>query len=484
MTQQNTSHGVLYAAALPDHLTLLTIKNGKWIEQDISVQFHRTLIGLCTIAEGCQFTHLWVMPDVCHPDRAFYQEAVTEYDLFASWQINDPEIANAFELEDGEENLLVSVTGCRRPKGGKHFFTICFPGNCQWSWCDEGIAPKSLLQTVKLLEDALGVPVGSGPTTVGMRLVEAIVGEPGKNKTKLKKPDVDLAAIPFNQAARTIIWQRPLAGDERTRNYLHKVDKHSDFLRACVGCQVGVGTPVKVFTDQGVDEGLPGIWHIVKLSPEHASLRFPPHLWRDAQWASTPIVKMLRRIGYTVTIVEGYQFPNHAPLLGHWALALWETRQQFKAQSQDTLLFSVARRECYARAYDGIKDIAATTMGVFATQIADIQRTWKYRPDWWAQVVGTARALMFYNMLKVDQECGLTPVLVYVDSLLYVSDEPDVAQALPGLALRPALGCYKHEWTLPMSHQVLAILDSEEGEAWKMGQLNDLAEGNADEPVD
>lgn len=488
-TMLNTKHGVIYYdrkdgedAHFRRPLHLLTISSGNWLDRMLPAHdFHcpNLLVDFCEVAETEELTHLWIMDGVCTPNKELFENALPVWDLFASWVINDEEIAAAVEQEQAEENLLISVTGCRRPKGGKHFFTLCFPGNCQWSWMDSDVTPKMLLQVVKVMEDAFHVPVGTGPTTVGMKLLEDIHKEQGKDKKKLRKPDVDLAAIPFDKAARTIIWQRPLSSAEKTKQYLHKVDKNSDFLRACLENELGTSNPVHVFNSQGIDENLPGVWHVTRIHPDSASAALPTLLWRDAEWISTPLVKMLQKMGYEVLISEGYQFPTHDTLLEKWARLLWDTRQAFKLASAD-MTRSAIYREAHERAYDGVKDIAATTVGLFSSQSQDIQKTWKYRPDWWCQVVGQARALMFYNMLKVQKESGLTPLLVYIDAMLFVSDEEDIEKALPGLAIRSSLGTFKHVWTLPLTDEVQGILDSGKGEAQKLGALNDLAESSLD----
>jgi len=67
--------------------------------------------------------------------------------------------------------------------------------------------------------------------------------------------------------------------------------------------------------------------------------------------------------------------------------------------------------------------------------------------------------------------------MALTDAIYYLSDEPDPALALPGiLKHQEALGAFRHDWTLPVTGEVLEILESRKGVATKLGVLNRLVD--------
>ena len=423
----------------------------------------RRLYSMCAMAVEYGFTHLWIMPGVCVPDKEWFFEAAAclDWDLLPTWQWGeDDALANEFATD---LNLLVSCTGCRRPKGGQHWFTIIFVAQTQWSWATDDLTSARLLEIVGNLETSLGVPVAAGPTTVGTKLLQKIHA---KRPTLLAAPHTDLSEIPFAQAARDLRWERPLTIAELASTYLHKFDKNSAYLRSCQEEYVGVGEPEHLTTSHvytaNNDICLPGIYKIQLRHMREESL-LPPPLWKDAEWVAAPILKMLLKYGAIVSAEEAWLFPSTARTLRPWAEKLWDSRLAFKQAGKQ-------------EEADGIKDIAASTAGLFNSE--KLKGTWKYRPDWWSQIVGGTWAMMFYNMLKFAAESGAYPVMAYTDSLFYISDEKLPGEAVRGiLSHQNSLGGYRHEWTLPLQEpDVRDAIDSNAPLNLKIGVLNDLAE--------
>ncbi len=54
------------------------------------------------------------------------------------------------------------------------------------------------------------------------------------------------------------------------------------------------------------------------------------------------------------------------------------------------------------------------------------------RPDWWVQIVGRSRAIMFTHLATFARK-GVMPALVHRDALWVVSDDPNPRTAVPGL---------------------------------------------------
>lgn len=461
----NTAHATLSKDGL------LHIHNNTWIGAGIG-HTDRKLSELCQLCAARKITHLWVMPDTeIIPNRFFFNEATTEWDLFAAWDI-DEQLARDL----GQEPRLISVTGCRKPKGGQHWFTIGFPEQCEWSWYDSTMAPKQLLQIVRYLEKALDVPVGPGPSTVGIKLLEQLNAA---HKEWIEAPGINLSELHWQDASRDLVWPQELMSIPR-HGYLHKFDKRSAYLRACVAEKMGVGTPTHVFHGQGILEKKVGLWKC-RLQGNFSQAKNLPPLWPyegDTAWLTRPIITLLRQQGCNVKADEGWVFPQEHFVLAEWAKDLYAARQSFRDEPDKW-----KHRPSAEAARDGTKDVATKTVGLFASDVLRQENdlafrnkgkgVWKYRPDWNAQVVSQHRAVMLHNILKGLGEADLSPFMVYMDALYYITDGP--TPEIPGLNIGPALGAYKYEWTLHIDAQVQRALMAGVGVGGKLSQLNRIA---------
>jgi len=54
------------------------------------------------------------------------------------------------------------------------------------------------------------------------------------------------------------------------------------------------------------------------------------------------------------------------------------------------------------------------------------------RPDWWAQIAGRGRALLFARLAQLVKR-GTMPVLLDADAFWLVSNDPNPLTAVPGL---------------------------------------------------
>lgn len=471
----NTQHGVLSA----HQLLSIDGQRNRWFSQDVAPP--RTLGGLFDLAVQQQLTHLWVMPDAgIVPTQDIYEAAQPEWSLVGSWKYRKD-----FPLPAGMENELIQATGRSKTVGPNQSrasqVSVCFAHNSHWDWGREpDLTPKELLRIVGYLEQALDVRVGAGPSTVGTRVLEKVLA---KYPHWLQIPEVNLHTLPFSvEAAKNVIWDRVPAGDELSRRYLVKVDKNSAYPRACVEELFG-DAHVEHVDGERYDHRYPGVWRVTAAGEDRPD--FPSPLWESAKtrmqqgalWIGTPIVKLLYKMGYTVEVHEGWAFceeevngkpiKHYHGILKHWAEHLWQVRKDFADETR--------WKSAYARAaaQGAIKNVLNMTIGVTKFDQYE-QLCYQARPDWNVQVVAGARAAMFYNMLKFEQEGKGTPVMVYIDALLYLSDDP-----MPFVDNRMSLGGYKHEWTLLVTDEVRGILTGKRSRAKKLEHLNDVAEKQA-----
>ncbi len=454
------NHGALCSQGL------LKVQGNQWNP----VHLERLPVSMAELCAQCLahgLSHLWVMSDVgLVPDEPFFQAALDEWDLLPTFKYPPTK-----RLPSGVSNLLITAVGCKRPRGGQKQVIVIFCGSiAKWHWLKKDITPRQLLAVVACLERSLEVPVGSGPSTAGMKLLTKIAQE-RKHPEWIARPGVDLSAIPFDDAARDLIWERPLSHDEKGMKYLHKIDKNSAYLRACVASQFGVGDPVHEEGEASYSEKRIGIWRCT-VTPTSAVKKGLPPVWESGEWISGPIIKLLRGEGYQVEIHEGWIFNQQHEVLRHWAEKIWEVRQALKFGSYDWVKSEAVRQ----MAYIAVKDIAVATVGLTQSKKFE-EASYKQRPDWHCQIVATNRATVYYNLLKVFNASAQIPVMVNMDALYYVSHERDAHAVAPGLLDKEAsLGGYKVEWEPPiqLTDEALAILASQNYVTVKLEQLNKL----------
>jgi hypothetical protein len=85
------------------------------------------------------------------------------------------------------------------------------------------------------------------------------------------------------------------------------------------------------------------------------------------------------------------------------------------------------------------------------------------RPDWWVQVVGLGRALLFAQLASLVRT-GIMPVLVERDAFWVISDEAHPLSVVPGLVTAQRWRGYTAGYEAPL------LLTSEVRDAWKCAQ--------------
>jgi len=438
-------HGVLSAGLL------LQVIENRWRQRPVSPEIPASLGALCQLAVDEKLTHLWVLDEV-EADTAYYEATSEEWNLRANWKYTAGRM-----LPPGRMNLLSSVSGFRRvPKGGQLHITIIFPKHAHvpWRWVKRAAARDALL-TILYLERALEIPITGSAPTAGVRLLEKMQ-RTGHHPEWLEIPDLDWDHLPFRlrDVAADLIAERPLLPEERTASYLHKIDKNGAYLRACVTEMLGVGTPELVNTCQS-QEKRPGIW---RCSFDPIELPGLPAVWDGGAWLVTPILQSLRSTGHDVVVHEGYVWNESHGVFKRWAETLWNVRQGFRLGSYKDQTWK--SEQVRALAEDACKQIATATIGLTSYRGFET-KTFKFRPDWKAQIVGGVRARMFSNLLKLQQEQDITPIITYIDGMYLLSSEPDIYKVAGSLLDKPnALGGFKPEWSLAVTDEVRLAFNS------------------------
>ncbi len=350
--------------------------------------------------------------------------------------------------------------------------TFVFPEHAGWGW----VLPdaRSLLATVTYLDQTLGRPIIDSPDLVAHQLLTELALD--QSTSGLHSSPIDLhtlhnrdgTTLSLMESVRDLIWMRPLTLMEQRQRYLHKYKHISPYLEACTTVRLGMGAPKFSATGRDYDGIRPGIWRV---DVEQAGSIFDgkklPY-FLDGKWISTPQVKCCEDIGYRVYVREGYYWTQSYEPLKQWGKTLWQAGER---------LYSQGYHHEYgkANAFHTIKLLAQLGVAILAKEKND--GGWA-RPDWWVQIVGRSRAILFNHLASFARK-GIMPVLVNQDAFWVVSDDPNPLTTVPWLK-------DTHRWRgyfvgykvpLPLSNEVKAIFRTTESPDQVARALDTLAGG-------
>jgi hypothetical protein len=335
--------------------------------------------------------------------------------------------------------------------------TFVFPEHAGWGW----VLPdaRSLLATVTYLDQALARPVIDSPDLVAHQLLTDLTLDQPTSWLRSSPADLhtlysrDGATISMMESVRDLVWMRPLTLVEQRQRYLHKYNHISPYLEACTAVPLGAGTPEFSSTGRDYDGILPGIWRV---HAEQAGSIFDgkklPH-FLDGEWISTPQVKCCADIGYHVYVREGYYWSQSYELLKRWGSTLWQAAERLHSQDY-------RHEHARANASHTIKLLGQLGVATLAKEKND--GGWA-RPDWWMQIVGRSRAVLFTHLARFARK-GVMPALVNQDDLWVVSDDPNPLTAASGLLAAHRWRGYfvGYKVPLPLSNEVKAIFRTTE----------------------
>jgi hypothetical protein len=394
-------------------------------------------------------THVWTLPN--YPvDMALSDE---QWDIFTYWtQSGEDEHGERrsqqelFEMWIAGKNEPIFTSLLRRgPKNDRMCRTVKI-GHAPdyWGWTVTG--PFDILAAVSYLEETLDIPVEWSAGHMGTKLVEKLNTSERRAAWIAPVESVDLRSLPCNYAARDILWHRPLTSADAGL-YLHQYDKRSAYLSACPGLSVGIGEPVHY--EGNVTSVLPGIYRVaIRYRPPIFDGEQLPAIDNATEWMTDDQLAYAREQGYDIQVKESWRWAEGRRVLESYARKLWDSRATFRT---DTARYPHAQGRENAEAT--MKLIALMSTGRFASRKA----TQLIRPDWWAKVVGKTRVNILRNLAKFAEQ-GYKPVLIYSDSLYFLSETPDGAAAVPGILARAdGLGGYRHEGTWTVTPDIIEM---------------------------
>jgi len=199
----------------------------------------------------------------------------------------------------------------------------------------------------------------------------------------------------------------------------------------------------------------PGIWRadVERAGSVFDGKQLPSGL--DGEWMSTPQVRCCQDIGYRVQVLDGWYWQEAHDLLKRWSTTLWQAASRLHIHPQ-VYRHALGR----ANALHTITRLAELGISILAQE--QTVGGWS-RPDWWVQVVGLGRALLFAQLVSLVRK-GTMPVLVDRNALWVISDEAHPLSAVPGLVTAQQWRGYTAGYGAPL------LLTSEVRDAWKCAQ--------------
>jgi hypothetical protein len=409
-----------------------------------------TIDGLMHLALSQQLTHLLIHPS----SRLVFRREDTQALLDASkWDVGPSGKYIASQKQGRWKGYVTSIVGRSLiPRPTKNTRLIFIE---QSNWPLNTATPDELLSIAATIEEKLGVSFAGSPTSVGLRYLEQMnkryYEHYFEKSDKVDWEELKFAHIPIH------IWFPPLTTSKR---YLHCFDRNSSHPFAASTENMGVGEPAYHENRQfslKEDRNRPALWNASITGNVDPLL--PPLVPIGCEWLPTSILRIAAMAGYSIQVHAALIWPKGKPVFERWAKNLWALREQYPDGSMMKQSFKSIMNN----------PIGATRVG------RDMDVT--LRPDWYALIVGSERAIVWYKAWKIAKEYGVYPIGTYADGLFYLSDEQEPQRAVPTLMNPRALGGYKHVWTLPVDARVQSILKATMGEANRIGELKKIVKG-------
>lgn len=365
-----------------------------------------------------KLTHLWVMNDL-----SIYLSSLNKNDDYDI-------LINARKVKRSDEKVVVGITGRKIKPFRTGNTRVIFYSNTNWN-----ITPSAFPSTVKLIEKELGVPASASPSTVGIRYLELM---DNKNYKRYFEKFEEVSYLDMKSLNIPAISFFPNKKSDKV--YLHCFDRNSSHPACAVNESFGVGMP-RYTEETDFDHLTVGFWNIDIIEFQTDS-RLPDLLPEYYDFLPTSIVKILVRAGAKISVKSALLWDKKAPVFERWGKNLWNLRESVHGEERQA-----------------IKSIMNNTVGLLRHGDESRESDKVFRPDWYATITGTERAMVWLKCWQIAEKYNLYPVAVYADAIYYASDELEPSLVVPGL-LKNALGGYKHVWSLEINNEINSIMIS------------------------
>jgi len=330
--------------------------------------------------------------------------------------------------------------------------------------------PGELARRVGRYIAETGIPYWVSPAMTGVDLMGHL-----RRGSRYRLESVEPPAPALQGSSQTheidFRWMRELTPEERGHRFVHAFDLNGMYLSAASSVELGLGAARHV--DNPAFEGKlpPGYWLIAPPRWTNAKLPDPfdpaGHGYAGkAVWVATPTLQTVRELyDLSPTPIEAYVWDESARYLEPWYERLRDARKRL-LEADDTDAGVVLRT---------VKRTYAAGIGLLGSNYLMSGRP-LYRPDWRHHILANARGRLLRRIERVAEQSGRYPIAIFVDALLYTSDEADPTLAVPaGLTLGLGLGEAKPDGVRAMA-DVAELLEQR--------RLSDLAVSLTGEPLE
>jgi hypothetical protein len=432
---------VKHAVVTNEQIIMISSQERKLVRQPLPLPVTH-IVDLWQVGHDIGITHFWIMPDTdIERSGSAFLTARDGYKIF---------IPGQDELDT--ENAPKAATCKKGYVKGTFEIEVNYPAHAGgFNWNVK--TPLDILAAVDYLSTVLETPaITFSPQHIGKDLLKRQYSKTKRLQSYIAPCTVDLQKLPFRKAAPEIFFLHPLT-HEQIGQWFHLYDKNSAHPSAAASMTTGTNEPIHVPPEHAAsiaEPKKPGVYRVT-FSPDDSpfnGVTLP--LIIESEWVTLDVLKFARKQGYSVEVQEGYIFEHGYNLFGvkqgdegwskeGWARSLWQARQSLK----DTTKFP----------HPGGRDNAEYT----AKHILNFSiSAMKQNINWWADMVGLARAARLANLKKWVDDSGVYPFYVYADDMSFVTPEPEPEHAIPGiLARKTELGGYKHKFSLQITQEMI-----------------------------
>ena len=418
----NTKHAVI----TDTHIVAIDTQQRKLVK--VGYDYTLSSIGdVWQLGQNLGVTHFWIMPNSC-------------IDKAAASFFSDAAHLDVFYTKD--DRGLPLFGRCWHKERADHTVYVGYAHRGRFSW--DVKHPLDILATIDYLTTLLGVDVQWSPGHIGTTVLKKMYSSTDRLKSYVRKADINLKELPYNKAARDVLFGVPLTMD-MVGQWVHHYDKNSAYLGACRSVMNGAGTPQHIIGN--IEPEKVGIYRVSYQVNASLFNGVTLPLIIKGEWVTRDVLKFALSKGYDVLVHEAYVYEESHRVLDKWAVLLWDSRTSLKTSSPD-FPYEQAREN----AYHTIKEIALISVGKLASH-------WEsefMRPDWWADVVGMSRVHMLAHLEKYKTLYNVTPLLVYSDGVWYTSDNGNIETAFPDILSRKGqLGGYKDVYSVQITEEMV-----------------------------
>lgn len=314
----------------------------------------------------------------------------------------------------------------------------------------------SLADALSIYANHLGTTWRVSPSTSGFQLLESNVPWVHRQEV-LHYYDPCVPAMAGNTEGE-LGWTRVPSEEEADRPYIHVYDRSGSYLTGMSGLEVPIG-PAQHLEDEGLvfDPKVPGYWRVVLPEPLTDLLPNPVYKRQEQPgmevWVTTPTLRLATdwNPNYTPEVLEAYVWPRRTVKEGEKKAPSLRVFDSWIRQvsSARTILKADPSPAAHV-AMDLIKEMYTSTVGMMGSvEHKGKRKSPDFMPERRHFIIASARSNMLRRLAAIGEQTGQWPVAVAIDSVAYLSDDPDPISAFPGGPdlLGDALGRFHPEYT-------------------------------------